>query len=762
MVAQGAQAKTRRKLEGNVMKLPQIPYTRKKVQQQITAFYGLNRSENIKDGELTDSVGMSSSAYPCLTQRAGRAEISGYAAPYDLFEWDGKLVVADGGVLYYDGEAICNISEGKKQFAVVNTKLCVFPDKLCVDLTNNRFERLDAEVQTPNTGNYVTVTENSISAVLSPVIKKNLSTGSLSFEKINDAFIRQPALYTYGSDAEAVKACWNRQTGTWQGLDALETLSAVFMPDDKASRAVNIGDVFIPKVNKGSYTCIFAAEGLPDKSQYNTGGYYGIITNVVIDSHAFAGGTDYVVKCYYDIYCEEKGTPQFSGSFSAGDVVSISGTDYEMCDVEKREIIAIEESTNTLVFADGTFTAPIATYYTSAGFEAGKYAFKYYSAPAVPVYYQFTATEAVVSGMILYVTAAGDKIHVWDPTLKKAVAAYTAEHASGESTTYTTLNGVIYHAGNGITIQRSVPDLDYICESGNRLWGVSNADNTIYASALGLPTRFYTYENVSTDSYAAAVGSEGEFTAICAFGSGVCCWKEKRLHKVLGSYPQEYAIYEYEIAGVQKGSSRSVQNINETLYYKGVFGVYTYTGGAPALISYNLGRTLYTDGAAGSDGLRYYLDVLDPEKKPALFVYDLTHGIWMKEDCLRAEAFCTAGGAMYFLSSDGKIYKTGEDNGERFDWYASFTPFDEIAHNRKGYAMLRLRLDMQADAWFKIEISEDRSLWKTVYMQASRDAMTLNVPLRIGRCDRFSVRISGHGRVTLRSMVREFFAGSEV
>ena len=130
MVAQGAQTEVRRKLGGNVMKLPQIPYTRKKARQQITAFYGLNRSENIKDGELTDSVGMSSSAYPCLTQRAGRAEISGYSAPYDLFEWDGKLVVADGGVLYYDGEAICNISEGKTNFAPIYDEKLSIKEKL--------------------------------------------------------------------------------------------------------------------------------------------------------------------------------------------------------------------------------------------------------------------------------------------------------------------------------------------------------------------------------------------------------------------------------------------------------------------------------------------------------------------------------------------------------------------------------------------------------------------------------------------------------
>ena len=59
-----------------------------------------------------------------------------------------------------------------------------------------------------------------------------------------------------------------------------------------------------------------------------------------------------------------------------------------------------------------------------------------------------------------------------------------------------------------LCIERKIPELDYICESENRLWGVSNAKQTIYASAMGDPTNFFTYEGLATDSYALAVGSE--------------------------------------------------------------------------------------------------------------------------------------------------------------------------------------------------------------------------------------------------------------
>ena len=94
-----------------------------------------------------------------------------------------------------------------------------------------------------------------------------------------------------------------------------------------------------------------------------------------------------------------------------------------------------------------------------------------------------------------------------------------------------------------VTVRRIVPDLDFICESGNRLWGVSNKDKTIYASALGDPTNFYIYDGVTVGnsmlSYAVPVGTDGDFTAICAYGSNVLCWKEQCLHKVLGTMPRQ-------------------------------------------------------------------------------------------------------------------------------------------------------------------------------------------------------------------------------
>lgn len=69
-----------------------------------------------------------------------------------------------------------------------------------------------------------------------------------------------------------------------------------------------------------------------------------------------------------------------------------------------------------------------------------------------------------------------------------------------------------------VTVERSVPDMDYVVESGNRLWGCKygivngQAVNAIYASKLGDFKNWNCYAGLSTDSYAASRGSDGAFT----------------------------------------------------------------------------------------------------------------------------------------------------------------------------------------------------------------------------------------------------------
>lgn len=207
-----------------------------------------------------------------------------------------------------------------------------------------------------------------------------------------------------------------------------------------------------------------------------------------------------------------------------------------------------------------------------------------------------------------------------------------------------------------IKIERKIPDMDFICESENRLWGCNSKKQTIYASALGEPGNFNVLTGQTTDSYAVAVGSEGDFTGCCKLGSSVLFWKETTLHKMLGSFPAEYTLTSYSIEGLRAGCHKSLQVINEVLFYMGLHGVYTYTGGTPTLMSENFGGREFTDAVSGSDGERYYLAVREGEQRH-LFIYETRYGFWVHEGYIYCKDFarqgkkciCCATTAVYIL-----------------------------------------------------------------------------------------------------------------
>ena len=201
---------------------------------------------------------------------------------------------------------------------------------------------------------------------------------------------------------------------------------------------------------------------------------------------------------------------------------------------------------------------------------------------------------------------------------------------------------------SNMTLDRDIPDMDYICASENRLWGCSSATQTIWASALGDPTNFHTYSGVDTDSYTVAVGTDDAFTGCAAYSSSVLFFKEEQMHKILGGYPSQYQLYTYTMEGVKDGCYKSITNVNDTLFYVALHGVYAYAGGSARLISEALGETTFDNAVAGSDGENYYLSA-ETEGRWNLWVYSLKTGMWVREDDTHAVDFARDGGKLYAI-----------------------------------------------------------------------------------------------------------------
>ena len=127
------------------MKLPQISYDVGTAQSEIVAMRGINYSDQLQDGDLRDSLNISARRYPYITTRRARAKQEGYEAATALTAW-GKLIAVEGTNLLYDGEIVGQVTEGEKQFAVVNTRMVIWPDKVYLDMTSREVKDLGAKL----------------------------------------------------------------------------------------------------------------------------------------------------------------------------------------------------------------------------------------------------------------------------------------------------------------------------------------------------------------------------------------------------------------------------------------------------------------------------------------------------------------------------------------------------------------------------------------------------------------------------------------
>lgn len=314
---------------------------------------------------------------------------------------------------------------------------------------------------------------------------------------------------------------------------------------------------------------------------------------------------------------------------------------------------------------------------------------------------------------------------------------------------------------NEVTISRTVPDLDFICESNYRLWGTHG--NTIYSSKFSDPFNFQVFDGLASDSYAIEVGSEGEFTGCIPFSSHICFFKENTLHKLYGTKPSNFQITTVNVYGVQSGSERSMQIVNEQLLYKGVGGVYSYTGGVPELISEKFGNNRYSDAVACCDGEKYYISMKQDDTWN-MFTYDVLKNIWLREDDTNAVDMTFYDGKVYFLDVRGGLYyidKTA-DRGD-IEWGATLCTMHETMNERKGYSKFHLRMDLSAGAWLAVDIKTDNDLqWQQVYTTHNEKAKTVSIPIMPTRCDSIDIRLRGKGKCTIKAFIREFTVGSDV
>ena len=685
------------------MKLATVKSSRAVV-RDLTAFGGLNRTDDVQDGELAACENLSTRRFPCLAPREKREALATYEGASAYYCFDGHEVVCANGRLYFDGADTCAVTDGAKQFAVVGKTLAVFPDKVSVNVETGEAKRMDAP---RSMASDAALTENGVA------FPRALDVGSA--DRFSHVYY-----YVYRCTEKELADAWD---GTSWNLSALADVRlCVAGSSGEGLTIVDADDAPIALNN----------EYVPEPvERYNTRGRFCRMSDGRVRQLTQA--------------------PELADAFAVGDVVNLSGTPYGICDRKNAVVTAVDEGENALTFSQSV-TVPSDVGVLDRDLPVSGFGYSAYYAHGLNWY-------CFGSGSVLPHYKKGDVVclyggytGVWRPS---EATWLDRDRAAGSSADpgHTEVTLTPFAAWQPVTVERAIPDLDFVCEHQNRLWGVENATRTVYASALGEITKFWTFDGVSTDSYQLAVGGEGDFTAICSYGGALCCFRERKLHKILGGYPAEYYASSRDLMGVQAGCHKSVVQLDGALYYRSVGGVMRFTGSTASCVSKKLGEKPVDAACGGADGRRYYLSA-----GGELLVFDLQTGLWLREDALDVTDFAFAG-ELRMLAGDTVWRVAGGAPDAEFS--AQLVPFSERAFARKRYLHLALEAELGAGAYLTVEARTDGGAWRAVGTLAAGTAGVRVLRFAPMRCGLPELRLRGKGDVAVLALRRRFEARSE-
>lgn len=377
--------------------------------------------------------------------------------------------------------------------------------------------------------------------------------------------------------------------------------------------------------------------------------------------------------------------------------------------------------------------------------------------------------------------AAGDTVEIsgatidygGDDTVKPQLEALNGSqfvYSAGPG--WITVIGLLDHAAEQIgrvTIKRGVPDLDFVLESENRLWGChygTGADgkitNEIYASRLGDFRNWKSYQGISTDSYTVSCGTDGPWTGAIAYNGSPLFFKANCVHRVYGSTPSNYQVITTQLRGVQPGSDRSLCIADGMLFYLSDSGVEMYDGSLPNGISEKLGDVKLSAGIAGSMGDKYYLSVLQDGVRH-LYIYDIRLDLWTEENG-SITAFAPYNGDLYMLDGKGIWTEHGTAGTAEgtISWHATTGLMGWQYTSQKYVTRYSMRMQIPQGAMVKSYLEYDSSGEWQEKLRLANDAgatRTVQMPVYPKRCDHLRMKIEGTGDVKIYSIARQLHGG---
>lgn len=328
--------------------------------------------------------------------------------------------------------------------------------------------------------------------------------------------------------------------------------------------------------------------------------------------------------------------------------------------------------------------------------------------------------------------------------------------------------------------------LKFACASDNRVFACNEEGDRIFISAIGRIHDFVNEENGTMSADDIGVLSEGGFTGVVAFNHNVYFFKEKCVHKLFGTYSDDWQLVEYRINGVQKGAENSIVVYDNYVIYKGTDAFYLYDGSISTNISEKLGSMLDMTSLkccfAGGFKDKYYAccgTTQSGKTVYTMYVYDIGKGLWHIEENNSDKGF-----ASIYSTSRGVLALQVEENGDidtmrtisiagtvfercyeedDFEWSATTGDLLTDLSDNKYFTKLQLRLWVDTHSRLGIDIKYDNDEWEKVGDDiTATDKSSVVFPIIPRRCDHLALRFNGIGNAKIFSITETIEEASEI
>ena len=316
-------------------------------------------------------------------------------------------------------------------------------------------------------------------------------------------------------------------------------------------------------------------------------------------------------------------------------------------------------------------------------------------------------------------------------------------------------------------IYRKIPKMRQMCVHQNRLWGVSNSGEYIYASALGDFGNFYKLDGVDDNSAYFEISTPGEFVGITSYRDMVLAFKRDSISIVYGNTLTNYSV-EQTVDGIGCIDSQSVCAVGGVLYFLGGDGFYAFNGSGPERISEKL-NCRYDKAYGFGDGYRYYASARRAaDGVYELLCFDSRYGIWTKEDDLQIISAVYYQNRLYAATKDTVYEFDAEDGTEEFDWEATGVVLYEDTFQNKGINEIRIRAKIPQDGQVGVYTSvngEEFTLQKEILPRLDQTGdpvlSVYRVPVRFQNAEFYQIKLAGRGECVIYDVERAVYAGGK-